>query len=165
MDGLTDEQANWQPSPASWSIAQCLDHLARGSVLYAAALRDAVTRTKAAGKLRRDPVRPGGWLSGYFIRTMEPPPKQKMRAPKKIVPASRIGAREVLDAFLRTDENVRAVVHEGAHLDLNRIRFKNPFFGFLYFTVGTGLLIMAAHNRRHLWQAEQVRQSAGFPSH
>ncbi len=43
-------------------------------------------------------------------------------------------------------------------MDLNRIRFKNPFVHLLSFTVGTGLLIILAHDRRHLWQAEQVGQ-------
>jgi hypothetical protein len=58
---------------------------------------------------------------------------------------------------------MRSVVRDGAELDLNRIRFHNPFVATLRFTVGAGLLIIAAHNRRHLWQAEQVRQAAGFP--
>jgi hypothetical protein len=56
------------------------------------------------------------------------------------------------------------VIREGAGLGLNSIRFRNPFIGFLRFTVGAGLLIIAAHDRRHLWQAGQVRQSAAFPS-
>ena len=66
--------------------------------------------------------------------------------------------------FLHSQEDMRRVVRESADLDLNRIRFRNPFIGFLRFTVGAGLLIIAAHNRRHLWQAEQVRRAAGFPA-
>jgi len=163
VEGLTDEQANWQPSPASWSIAQCLNHLAIGNTMYAAALREAVARANASNKLRRDPIRPGGWFSAYFLRSMEPPAKQKWKAPKKIVPAARIDAREALDAFLRADDELRAVLRQGAPLDLNSIRFHNPFVGIFRFTVATGLLLMAAHNRRHLWQADQVRHAPGFP--
>jgi hypothetical protein len=160
--GLSEVQVNWQPRDAAWSMAQCLDHLARANTVYAAALRAAVVDARAARKPRRGPIQPA-WFSRFFIRTLEPPPKRKLRAPKKIVPASRIAAHEALGAFLGSQEEVRAVVREGAGLDLNRIRFHNPFIGFLRFTVGAGLLIIAAHNRRHIWQAEQVRQSAGFP--
>jgi hypothetical protein len=163
LEGLSDDQANWQPSPASWSIAQCLDHLAIGNKIYAAALQQAIQPPRAAGKARRDPIRPGGWFSAYFLRSMEPPPRQKWRAPKKIVPPSRIGAREALDAFLRANDDLRAIVRQGAPLDLNRIRFHNPFVGIFRFTVATGLLLMASHNRRHLWQADQVRHAPGFP--
>jgi hypothetical protein len=31
------------------------------------------------------------------------------------------------------------------------------------FTVATGLLVITAHNRRHLWQAEQILKRQDFP--
>jgi len=30
-------------------------------------------------------------------------------------------------------------------------------------TISSGLLLIGAHNRRHLWQAERVKERAGFP--
>jgi len=54
-------------------------------------------------------------------------------------------------------------VATSAKFNVNRIRFRNPFVRSIRFTVGTGLLIISAHDRRHLWQAEQVRRSEGFP--
>jgi len=160
--GLTDVQGNWQPSETAWSVAQCLDHLARGNTLYAAALHTAVKKPGAARKLSRGPIQPG-WFGRFFIRTLDAPPKRKMQAPKKIVPASQIAIREALQAFLRSEEDLRVVIRDGAALDLNRIRFHNPFVGVLRFSVGTGLLVITAHNRRHLWQAQRVLESAGFP--
>lgn len=160
--GLSNAQGNWQPRDTAWSIAQCLDHLARGNTMYAAALHNALKEPGAANKSSRGPIRPG-WFSRYFIRSMDAPPKRKFRAPKKIVPASQMAIRTALQAFLRSDEDLRAVIRDGAALDLNRIRFHNPFIGFLRFTVGTGLLVITAHNRRHLWQAERVLESTGFP--
>ena len=163
IEGLTSEQVNWQPHPNSWSVAQCLDHLARANTIYAAALQDAVRQARTKGILRREPIQPG-WPSRMFIRWLEPPPRTKSRAPKKIVPASHGSAAEVLEGFLRAQKAMRSVLLESAGLDLNRIRFRNPFIGFLRFTVGTGLLIIAAHDRRHLWQAGRVREAAGFPA-
>jgi len=162
VGGLSDAQVNWQPHQGAWSIAQCLDHLGRGNTLYAAALHEAVSKNRTRKDPRAAAIQPG-WFGRYVIRSFEPPPRRKLRAPKKIVPASRMGSREVLDAFLRAQEALRAVVREGAELDLNRIRFHNPFIGFLRFSVGTGLLVITAHNRRHLWQAERVLESPGFP--
>jgi hypothetical protein len=160
--GLSDAQVNWQPHETAWSVAQCLDHLGRANTVYAAALQQALKESQAAKEPSPEPIRPG-WFGRYVIRSFEPPPRRKLRAPKKIVPASRIGSREVLEAFLRSQNDMRAVIHDGAKLDLNRIRFRNPFIGFLRFTVGTGLLIITAHNRRHLWQAESVLESPRFP--
>lgn len=160
--GLSDAQVNWQPRETAWSVAQCLDHLARANTVYAAALQEAVKANQAAKEPQRGPIQPG-WCSRLFLRSLEPPPRGKLGAPKKIVPGSWIAGREALEAFLRSHEDVRAVIRDGAGLDLNRIRFHNPFIGFLRFTVGAGLLIIAAHDRRHLWQAERVRECAGFP--
>lgn len=160
--GLSDAQANWQPNETEWSIAQCLDHLGRSNTLYASALHKAVKETRREQMPQLGPIQPG-WFGRYFIRTMEPPPKRKMRAPEKIVPASRIAAQQALEGFLRSQDDVRAVIRDAAGLDLNHIRFRNPFIGFLRFTVGTGLMVLAAHTRRHLWQAERVLESAGFP--
>jgi hypothetical protein len=163
IGGLSDSQANWQPRETAWSISQCVDHLARANTIYTAALLAAVKDARAVRKLRSAPIQPG-WISRIFIHALEPPPKRKLRAPKKIVPAAQISGEEALRAFLHSQEQVRTVIREGAWLDLNRIRFRNPFIGILRFTVGAGLLIIAAHNRRHLWQAEQVREAAGFPA-
>jgi hypothetical protein len=160
---LSDAQINWRPSDTAWSIAQCLDHLGRGNTIYAAALQQAVQQARVAPPSRNGPLRPG-WLSRLFIWSLEPPPRFKMRTPKKIVPAASHRREEVLEMFLRSQEEMRSIVRDGADLDLNRIRFHNPFIGTLRFTVGAGLLIIAAHNRRHLWQAEQVRNAEGFPS-
>jgi len=159
--GLSDAQANWRPGETGWSVAQCLDHLARANTVYAAALHKAVKEARS-NRPGLGPVQPG-WFGRLVIRSFEPPPKRKLRAPRKIVPGSQISSQEALQAFLRSHEDVRTVIRDGARVDLNRIRFRNPFIRFLRFTVGTGLLIIAAHDRRHLWQAEKVLECSGFP--
>jgi hypothetical protein len=158
VDGLDDTQINWQPSGTAWSIAQCLDHLSKTNSIYTAALRSAVLNPKPGSVPRRGPIRPG-WFERYFIQSMDAPPGRKFRAPKKAVPASHMNREEALAGFLSSHEGIRCLVAECNEIDLNRIRFKNPFVGILRFTVGTGLLIMAAHDRRHLWQAREVRSS------
>jgi hypothetical protein len=48
-------------------------------------------------------------------------------------------------------------------IESTSVRFRNPFVPLLRFTVGTGLLVINAHDRRHLWQAERVQDAPGFP--
>ena len=162
VESLSDRQMNWQSSNTAWSIAQCLDHLAKSNTAYSAALHGAIEKTRQESVPTPIALLPG-FLGRMFIRALEPPPKQKMKAPKSIVPSAQIDKSEVLRQFLDSQEAVRLVIQDGARLDLNRIRFKNPFFWFLRFTVGTGLLIIAAHNRRHLWQAQTILENPLFP--
>jgi hypothetical protein len=62
----------------------------------------------------------------------------------------------VVRAFVKAHDEVRSLIQEARDMDLNHVRYTNPFIRLFHFTVGTGLLIIAAHDRRHLWQARQV---------
>jgi hypothetical protein len=41
-------------------------------------------------------------------------------------------------------------------LDLANLKFTSPFFKLLRLSVIAGFTVITAHERRHLWQAEQV---------
>ncbi|MGC2697367.1 MAG: DinB family protein [Candidatus Angelobacter sp.] len=156
VGGLADTQLNWQPDGGkAWSVNQCLDHLAQVNKLYTDALRTAVRSARARVASSRKPIQPG-WFGRWFINTMEPPARRKFKAEDKVMPVEYMSGTEALHAFVRAHDDVRSLIQESQRLDLNRIRFKNPFVGLFRFTVGTGLLIIGSHDRRHLWQARQV---------
>jgi hypothetical protein len=132
---LTTEQLNWKPSPAAWSVGQCLEHLAITNEVYCRAIGDAL------GDRPRVVVREIeiGWFGRLFIQKYaDPVVRAKRRAPGNLIR--------------------RARQH-----DVNRIRFRNPFVPLIRFTVGTGLEIICRHERRHLQQAERVIGSPSFP--
>ena len=157
---LTEAQASWHPGGAGWSITQCLEHMAMTNNVYMRSIRAAATGAKPGHM----PFRAGGWFSQYFLKNTEPPVKLKIKAPKKIKPLNTLPLNESLTAFLGSNEDVRRFVMETADRNLCAIRFRNPFLPGLYFTIASGLLIIAAHNRRHLWQAERVRTTGDFPA-
>src|SRR3954447_20375825 len=157
---LTDAQANWQPRDgAAWSIAQCLDHMAVTNRTYLAALKAATAKARPGHR----PLQSAGWLSRYFLAKAEPQAGIKIKAPKKIQPPSSIRKAEALAHFVQSNNEVRQFAIDTSAMDLCGVRFKNPFVPLLDFTVATGLLVIAAHNRRHLWQAQQVLKQPKFP--
>src|SRR6185436_16901456 len=83
---LDDERFNWHPDERSWSVAQCLDHLNVGNRLYLDAMGSAVEEARNKNVLRRGSIRPGA-IERWFVRTMAPPPRRRLPAPSKIVPA------------------------------------------------------------------------------
>jgi hypothetical protein len=60
-------------------------------------------------------------------------------------------------------QKARELVLRAGNYNVNRVRFKNPFIPGLRFTVGTGLEILLGHQRRHLLQAERIRERLEFP--
>ncbi len=159
---LSEEQLNWRPDERSWSIAQCLDHLNVANRVYLAPMLNAIEEARRKGAVRKGSIHPG-FFSRWFVANLEPPPKLKLPAPRKIVPAVRMGKAELIEEWRRTQAEVDAVLREAAGIDLNGTRFVNPFISLIRFSVGTGFQVIAAHERRHLWQAKQVRGRAGFP--
>lgn len=162
LHDLNEEQLNWRPDERSWSVAQCLDHLNVANRAYLAPMLGAVERARRAGDVQLAPIRPG-FLGRWFVSTLEPPPKRRLPAPGKIVPALRKGRAELTEEWRLVQTELTAVLREGAGIDLNAARFVNPLLPLIRFSVGTGFLIIDAHERRHLWQAEQVRRKPGFP--
>ena len=151
---LTPDQLNWKPSPGEWSVGQCLDHLCVADEVYLAAMETGLPGRPHGVAQEITP----GWFGRWFIRTAIEPSAQsrKGRAPRKIVPASNVDGT-ILERFLKTNVQARAFVHRAAQYDVNHVRFRNPFVPIIFFTVGTGLEILVRHQRRHLLQAERVR--------
>src|SRR5215472_4883029 len=130
---LSEAQLNWQPGGGTgWSVAQCLDHLARSNALYVPALQAAMREAKPSARWR--PIQPG-WVGRWFIRELEPPPKRKIKAPRKLMPAARLKGADVLQAFFTAHDQVRVLVGEARNFDVNRNRIRNPFLRVLPWTV------------------------------
>jgi hypothetical protein len=157
---LTPRQLNWTPSPGVWSVGQCLEHLYLTNEVY---LGPMLTSLEARQPAVVQDITPG-WLGRWFIRNfIEPSSKMKrVRAPRKIRPGAQIEPH-ILDRFLDSNHRGRDLVLRARNYDVNRVRFRNPFIPVIRFTVGTGLEIISKHQRRHLLQAERIRESPEFP--
>jgi hypothetical protein len=158
---LSEESGAWRPAPQAWSVAECLDHLATADRVYLAAMRPAATRARAAGRWRRGPATPG-LIGGWFARSLEPParPLLKVKAPRKIRPrpgpplaaayADYVTAHRDVVAFPARERRSRP----GADPLPQPVRPRHPL------QPPTGLQVTASHERRHLWQAWNVRRGA-----
>jgi hypothetical protein len=158
--GLSNEELNWQATPGAWSIGQCVEHLCITNEAYLPPMMAALNDKPHAPVEEIAP----GWFGGWFIRNFVEPSEKGRRvpAPGKIRPASRVDLA-VLDRFLSGNQACRKVILRAGENDVNRIRFWNPLVPGIRFTVGTGFQIIVSHERRHLLQAQRVREAAGFP--
>jgi hypothetical protein len=160
---LSDEQFRWQPDGGrSWSVAQCLEHLATINVLYETAIRSAVEEARRRTWRRTGPLAPGPF-GRWFIGSQEPPVKRRLRAPSTVRPGSTLGREEIMRRYRASHESLKQLVRDAAAIDANRATFPNPFLKFLRVRVATGLRVLPAHERRHLWQAREVTARAEFP--
>jgi hypothetical protein len=167
--GLSEEQGSWRREAGSWSVAECLDHLARGNRVYLGAMQETANRARLSGRRRSRPAKPG-LAGGMFVRMLEPPPSwwSTLKSPRRIRPRAAPSLVDAFDGFAASQADVRAFLISNADLDLAGVRFPNPFVRGIRFSLATGLHVLAAHQRRHLWQAWRVRRAmeerVGLPS-
>jgi hypothetical protein len=142
-------------------VAECLDHIDIANRAYLAAMQEPANRARQRGRMRRGPATPG-LIGRWFVRTLEPPvkPTTRMKAPRKIVPRVGPPFSDAAAALIASQRDVQAFIRTNADLDLHSVRFPNPFIRGIAFSLATGLNVIAAHQRRHLWQAWRVRRAA-----
>jgi hypothetical protein len=130
--------------------------------LYPEAIRrmigEAAAREAAGGRPYRE-----GWLSRYIVSSMEPPVRHRVRTIAAVEPPPRLERGRVLAEFTAAHRQLAELVRAAGDVDPRRARMRSPFLRLLRFTLGQVLRMNAAHARRHLWQARQVRDDPGFP--
>ena len=156
-------QLTWQPAAGErWSILECLDHITVSAGLTLGAMDRVISDARPAGT-RGAAFSSGGAFSAWFTHSLEPPPSRKVHAPRKFHPRPTLNPDGILPQFQRMLDRISALVASSSDKDLNSVRYPNPLLPVLRFTVASGLLMFAAHARRHLWQAEQVTREPDFP--
>lgn len=158
---LTTAQLHWRP-PGKWSIAECLDHLNNAERMLSRFDRK-FEQARAAGWTGQGPFR-AGLLAGLYIRWVEPPVRRlRVKSPKAFRPRADADLSDAVPRFLKLQEELidRAQIAEG--LDLSRIRMSSPISRKFKMSAAEWFAFLAAHQRRHLWQARQVREHPDFP--
>jgi DinB family protein len=160
--GLSEAQFNWRPGEGRWSIAECLVHLNRSVAATLPAFDRAIADGRAKGRMAKGeaPSR-YSWFSRWMIGSMEPPPKRRMKTfPIFAVPVGGTHAvTRVLPEFLAMRDQLAERVRRADGLDLTGNRTVSPVTRLLRMPLGAYLQFVIAHERRHLWQARQVRNA------
>lgn len=160
---LTDEQLNWKPAPKSWSIAQCLDHLAVTSEKFdqdfAKAIAHGREKRRVTGAVRYRPTMLGGWL----VKQLTPDAKRKMPAPKVFRPSEGSAIKGALERFLGQQEKFLSFVNDARGIDYNKTRLRSPVTPLMRYSLADAFVMTVVHGQRHLAQARRVREMSGFP--
>ena len=160
MRGLSATELNWQPKNGKgWSILQCLEHLEMANKCYLDEMEPAIRNAKPEQRAWKGPFQHSGFIRFFTGTLLEPPARFKLPAPPKIMPPSKGDPDAVLSAWLKTHERLRAFIQTGANYDLNSIVMQNPFVKQLRLKLASAISIITTHERRHIWQAGNVRKA------
>lgn len=160
-DRLADASFTWQPRPGVWSVSECLEHLTRFGRFAENRIQGMISAAQERGLRGQGPFRhglPGSWL----IRLIEPPYRIRFKAVRASRPLAPGAKSAVLPAFLAHQARMLELLAAAEGLDLAAVQAPVPPTC-LRLTLGQWFALVAAHGRRHLWQAEQICRLPGFP--
>ena len=166
LAALSDNQFYWSPDPATWSVAQCLEHLNVTARSYLPMLDDSIASAKRFGVYGTGPFH-YRWFSRYFVKSMEPPVRRRFKAPAIFQPSPQAAPqrkRTDIEAGFRGYQ-VQFVdrLRQANGVDLAKARVQSPASRWIRLDLGAGFALMTAHERRHLWQARRLTERADFP--
>lgn len=165
--GLSHAQFNWRPEPGQWSMAQALTHLNIVNGQDLKPIQSAIEKGRRQGLTGRGPFT-YGFFSRKFIASMEPPVKRKFKAPEYYQPPADSDLAQTLGEYRRIASELRTLTRAAAGLHLGRVRTTLPALPaflrpILKMPLGARFELILAHDRRHLWQADQLRNHPAFP--
>jgi hypothetical protein len=159
---LSAEQLNWKPTPESWSVAQCLEHLLVANREMFPVITAAASGAHQATVWERMPVLPS-LMGRFMVKAVSPAAKLKVKAPAKIRPSASTLDPQIVTRFVEHQSEVVAHLKRLAEVDAAQLVVTSPLSSAVIYSLLDAGRIIVAHQRRHLAQAERVMQSPGFP--
>ncbi|HUB79751.1 MAG TPA: DinB family protein [Bryobacteraceae bacterium] len=158
LTGQLDEaRFNWRPSPAEWSIEECLAHLTMVGQWEIRAIEKAIEEGKQRGLTGHGPFQYGA-LDRFVVHQTEPPVRNPLPTSRHFVPLHGQPLTAVMPTFYHVQSQLSLQLQRADGLDLRRVKVATPISRFLKLSLGAMFAQIAAHERRHLNQACRVRE-------
>ena len=164
LDGMTSDQFNHVPGPGRWTVGQNLEHLNLEAFEQIAIVRRLVNRGRMHGIEGDGPFHYGAW-GEWYIGFTEPPYRVKVPTLARYTPAARLDPAAVASRYFALKAQLLELIEAANGLDLARLSAPLPYLTGWNpsLALGQWFAYAAAHERRHLWQIDQVLQTPGFP--
>lgn len=153
IDGLTDAQWTFKPSPATWSIAEVAEHIAISESTILGLIEQKMLTApapKAGETMSDDKV-----ITSLVDRT------SKFQAPEMLRPVNKWATKDALvkDFNAARDKTIEFV--KTTKEDLRAHATAHPALKML--DTHQWVLLIAGHSERHTLQIEEVKTAAGYP--
>ena len=155
---LSDKKLNRKPTPDSWSIAQCLEHLNLYGDYYLEAMQNAMQNSNTNSQ----EIFKSGMLGNYFANTMLPKEEgkiKKMESPKPQNPNLNKElqlSNKTVSRFISQQEQMLQLLETAQNKNLNKIRIPITIAKWIRLRLGDTFRFNVNHNIRHVKQAERV---------
>ena len=156
IDECSADTFNAAPDPGRWSVGQCFEHLIKAGDPLAYAIDEALTKAETQGPYGDSPFA-YGLVSRLFIWSLQPDAPISMPAPGSYTPDDKpLDPAAVRASFVDLQDRFIHCIERAPGLDIARIKVGSPAMSWFRLPVGAWFAATAAHEQRHLQQAERA---------
>jgi hypothetical protein len=141
-----------RPAEKRWSAAECVEHLNITNRAYRPRLSEAIRALREKNRVKHDGFRLD-WNARLLKYWLEPPSRVRLPTGAAFQPVGLQDPTAVLSAFQSIGQQLEEELAAARTLALDAERIRSPFAENMKYNVYSAFTLMAAHNRRHLWQA------------
>lgn len=147
-----------RPTAESWSVAECLQHLNVSLDAYFPIWQQMIANAGPRKTEMNAPYRLDFWgrLLGWIL---EPPPRIRSKTPVHFHPVDCDAIEPVLEGFLDRQQRVIGALRRCRGRAVDQVKMASPADPRIRYSIWSSFVINAAHQRRHLWQAERAVQA------
>jgi hypothetical protein len=154
---LSFDELNFKKEKNSWSVAECLDHLIVSNNQYIplieSGLQEEPSPVKDSAELK------SSFAGRFLIYSLNPENRKKLKSPRLFRPEIRVYTKEVIKVFLDQNNEIYKLMCKSRNRDLNEIKIYSPVTKLLRFNLGECFQIINVHERRHIFQAQNILAS------
>ena len=163
LASLSIQQINWQHHNASWSIAQCLEHLIIADGMRLHIIEKKIKEDfKTGGWEKFNPLKKF-WGSVLITQTQEKV-KKKIKAPSLFLPADNVTADDIIAKFNNHLDDIFRQINNCIVADIDEVYVISPLSGLVSYSLRNAITIINGHERRHINQAIRIKQLRKFPT-
>jgi hypothetical protein len=144
-----------RPAPGRWSPAECIEHVNLTTRAYLPLLDAGIDDLRRNQQLSPGPYRIE-WKAWLLRWLLEPPARLKMPTTPPFQPAALADPGRVIPDFVGLQAQLLERLGRGEGLALDKYLIVSPFAKNMRYNLYSAFVLIAVHERRHLWQAERA---------
>ena len=148
-----------RPDPDSWSAAECVQHLNLSSDAYLPVWQQLIA---AAGPRKSELSAPYGidFWGRLLSWILEPPPRIRSKTLAPFEPMGNEQVQEIFEQFVDRQQRIIGALRRCRGRAIDKISMASPVDSRIRYSIWSSFVVNAAHQRRHLWQAERAVERA-----
>lgn len=153
IESLNADDENLRASSDGWTVAEIVEHLAIIEDQLTKLTGMMLTKAEAGGERAELRIKPVS-IDHFIERSLN----EKYQAPEAVRPRGGVAIADSIVKMRRTRETLRALRPRLEATNLATVQYPHPAFGPL--NLYEWLILIGAHEERHLRQIERVMQSS-----